>query len=84
MNPDNQESDRIFGQVTLNCICVFIYSGISAAEAEFLYIREVECLDGFGQESFSVKVSNCSWNGGFPFVSAAGVCLARKNMRLLE
>lgn len=31
------------------------HSGISAAEAEFLYISEVECLDGFGQESFSVK-----------------------------
>ncbi|XP_044281434.1 tyrosine-protein phosphatase non-receptor type 14 isoform X2 [Varanus komodoensis] len=31
------------------------HSGISAAEAEFLYISEVERLDGFGQESFSVK-----------------------------
>uniref|UniRef100_A0A8D0DZW9 Tyrosine-protein phosphatase non-receptor type n=1 Tax=Salvator merianae TaxID=96440 RepID=A0A8D0DZW9_SALMN len=31
------------------------HSGISAAEAEFLYISEVEQLEGFGQESFSVK-----------------------------
>ncbi|KAH0622705.1 hypothetical protein JD844_025239 [Phrynosoma platyrhinos] len=31
------------------------HSGISAAEAEFLYISEVERLDGFGQESFPVK-----------------------------
>ncbi|XP_062980114.1 tyrosine-protein phosphatase non-receptor type 14 [Elgaria multicarinata webbii] len=31
------------------------HSGISAADAEFLYISEVERLDGFGQESFPVK-----------------------------
>uniref|UniRef100_A0ACB8GAK3 Tyrosine-protein phosphatase non-receptor type 14 n=1 Tax=Sphaerodactylus townsendi TaxID=933632 RepID=A0ACB8GAK3_9SAUR len=31
------------------------HSGIPAAEAEFLYISEVERLDGFGQESFPVK-----------------------------
>lgn len=34
----------------------FICSSLSAAEAELLYIREVERLDGFGQESFPVKV----------------------------
>ncbi|XP_054837480.1 tyrosine-protein phosphatase non-receptor type 14 isoform X2 [Eublepharis macularius] len=31
------------------------HSGTPAAEAEFLYISEVERLDGFGQESFPVK-----------------------------
>ncbi|XP_034967208.2 tyrosine-protein phosphatase non-receptor type 14 [Zootoca vivipara] len=31
------------------------HSGISPADAEFLYISEVERLDGFGQESFPVK-----------------------------
>ncbi|XP_020664335.3 tyrosine-protein phosphatase non-receptor type 14 [Pogona vitticeps] len=31
------------------------HSGISAAEAEFVYISEAERLDGFGQESFPVK-----------------------------
>ncbi|XP_053165359.1 tyrosine-protein phosphatase non-receptor type 14 isoform X2 [Hemicordylus capensis] len=30
-------------------------SGMSAGDAEFYYIREVEHLDGFGQESFPVK-----------------------------
>lgn len=31
-------------------------SGITAAEAELMYINEVERLDGFGQETFPVKV----------------------------
>ncbi|XP_013908361.1 PREDICTED: tyrosine-protein phosphatase non-receptor type 14 [Thamnophis sirtalis] len=31
------------------------HSNLSAAEAELLYIREVERLDGFGQDSFPVK-----------------------------
>lgn len=29
---------------------------MQAAEAEVLYIKEVEKLDGFGQESFPAKV----------------------------
>lgn len=29
---------------------------MQAAEAELLYIKEVEKLDGFGQESFPAKV----------------------------
>lgn len=29
---------------------------MQAAEAELLYIKEVEKLDGFGQESFAAKV----------------------------
>ena len=31
---------------------------MQAAEAELLYIKEVEKLDGFGQESFPAKVDN--------------------------
>ncbi|XP_009866617.1 PREDICTED: tyrosine-protein phosphatase non-receptor type 14, partial [Apaloderma vittatum] len=31
------------------------HSGITAAEAELMYINEVERLDGFGQETFPVK-----------------------------
>nr|XP_005998636.1 PREDICTED: tyrosine-protein phosphatase non-receptor type 14 [Latimeria chalumnae] len=31
------------------------HSGMPTAEAEFLYIKEVERLEGFGQESFSAK-----------------------------
>lgn len=33
-----------------------ISSRMQAAEAELLYIKEVEKLDGFGQESFPAKV----------------------------
>lgn len=33
-------------------------SGILPAEAELLYINEVERLDGFGQEIFPVKVAS--------------------------
>jgi len=29
---------------------------MQTAEAELLYIKEVEKLDGFGQESFAAKV----------------------------
>lgn len=38
-----------------NLIC-FCFSGMQTAEAELLYIKEVEKLDGFGQESFPAKV----------------------------
>lgn len=31
-------------------------SRMQAAEAELLYIKEVEKLDGFGQETFPAKV----------------------------
>lgn len=31
-------------------------SRMQTAEAELLYIKEVEKLDGFGQESFAAKV----------------------------
>lgn len=34
------------------------HSGILPAEAELLYINEVERLDGFGQEIFPVKVAS--------------------------
>ena len=34
-------------------------SGILPAEAELMYINEVERLDGFGQEIFPVKVTGC-------------------------
>ncbi|CAK7311629.1 Tyrosine-protein phosphatase non-receptor type 14 [Vulpes lagopus] len=34
------------------------HSGILPAEAELMYINEVERLDGFGQEIFSVKVAS--------------------------
>lgn len=33
------------------------FSGILPAEAELMYINEVERLDGFGQEIFPVKVA---------------------------
>lgn len=35
---------------------LFGFSGILPAEAELMYINEVERLDGFGQEIFPVKV----------------------------
>lgn len=35
----------------------FDFSGILPAEAELMYINEVERLDGFGQEIFPVKVT---------------------------
>lgn len=44
-------------------VLIFICSGTPAAEAEFLYISEVERLDGFGQESFPVKVKCYRYNG---------------------
>ena len=37
--------------------CSFGFSGILPAEAELMYINEVERLDGFGQEIFPVKVA---------------------------
>lgn len=40
-----------------NRIC-FGFSGMQTAEAELLYIKEVEKLDGFGQESFPAKVGH--------------------------
>lgn len=46
--------------------CVFnerlslLSSRMQAAEAELLYIKEVEKLDGFGQETFPAKVGR--WN----------------------
>lgn len=36
----------------------FGFSGILPAEAELMYINEVERLDGFGQEIFPVKVAS--------------------------
>lgn len=36
---------------------VVYFSHMPQAEAELLYIKEVEKLDGFGQESFPAKVS---------------------------
>lgn len=37
--------------------CAFLpCSGMQTAKAELLYIKEVEKLDGFGQESFPAKV----------------------------
>ena len=36
---------------------LFDFSGIPPAEAELMYINEVERLDGFGQEVFPVKVA---------------------------
>lgn len=35
---------------------LFDFSGILPAEAELMYVNEVERLDGFGQEVFPVKV----------------------------
>lgn len=40
----------------LAAFCFSNCSGITAAEAELMYINEVERLDGFGQETFPVKV----------------------------
>lgn len=38
--------------------CCSDCSGILPAEAELMYINEVERLDGFGQEIFPVKVTH--------------------------
>lgn len=39
-------------------IAIFIFfRGLSAPEAEMLYMQEVEKIEGYGQESYQAKVS---------------------------
>jgi len=47
-----EQWDCLFLMLSLSVL----YSRMQAAEAELLYIKEVEKLDGFGQESFPAKV----------------------------
>lgn len=51
------DRERDSETVTLLYLCLRVLSSrMQAAEAELLYIKEVEKLDGFGQESFAAKV----------------------------
>jgi len=47
---------RVYNIEPFAAFCCSNCSGIPAAEAELMYINEVERLDGFGQEIFPVKV----------------------------
>lgn len=38
-------------------VIVVLFRGLSAPEAEMLYMQEVEKMDGYGQESYQAKVS---------------------------
>ncbi|XP_030637907.1 tyrosine-protein phosphatase non-receptor type 14-like [Chanos chanos] len=55
------------------------HCGMQPAEAELLYIREVEKLDGFGQESFAAKDNYT--NDIFIGVSFIGVFVKHRNGR---
>uniref|UniRef100_A0A3B4UVG6 protein-tyrosine-phosphatase n=2 Tax=Seriola TaxID=8160 RepID=A0A3B4UVG6_SERDU len=59
-------------------LCV-LSSRMQAAEAELLYIKEVEKLDGFGQESFAAKDNYT--NDIFIGVSFIGVFVKHRNGR---
>lgn len=46
------ENDTLYLALNMSVLS----SRMQTAEAELLYIKEVEKLDGFGQESFPAKV----------------------------
>lgn len=37
-------------------LCFALFRGLSAPEAEMLYMQEVEKMEGYGQESYQAKV----------------------------
>lgn len=42
--------------VTLFVLFLSFFRGLSAPEAEMLYMQEVEKMEGYGQESYQAKV----------------------------
>ena len=60
LKEEEREKKDAETQLTRYYICLYFLSRMQTAQAELLYIKEVEKLDGFGQESFAAKVDN--WN----------------------
>ncbi|XP_072906951.1 tyrosine-protein phosphatase non-receptor type 14-like isoform X2 [Hemitrygon akajei] len=77
---DWTQDERMLEEMTMRVAMQHqAYSGMPPAEAELLYIKEVEQLEGFGQESFPAKDS--IGNDAFIGISFMGIFVKHRNGR---